>query len=185
MGERLGVVSRFAKFAELYSRYANATRAAAEAGYSKRAAGSTGSRLLRRADVQKLIEGHRVNRNVHAEETYRNLISLAQVALKNVADAMGDALLDARGRSVAIETAGRAWERLAKCEGLMIDRSLIEVDHKVTLAALAERAREWALQMPDLQKLKIIEAPKTVNDTNGNGHNGNGHDGAPPVEPAP
>jgi hypothetical protein len=171
-----------AKFATLYSRYANATRAAIEAGYSERSAASTGSKLLKHSKVQALVGAHHVNREVHAEETYRTLINLGNAALKLVADSMGDPNATLRDKATALESAGRAWERLAKCDGLMVERHRIEGSVSFSLQDLVARVSDWklrnataALAAPARLIDAVVVDPPSPDNGNGNG-NGNGHE---------
>lgn len=171
-------------FAELYARYANATRAAKEAGYSEKGAAVQGSRMLRNPKVQRLIEMHRIDRGIHAEQTYRNLITVSNAALKILSDVMARPLghdEDERVRMAAVETAGRQLERLARCEGLMLPpaegqgigagkKSLQEILQAMHNFGLMKRADAPALPAPAAPvPTVVIDVPAPQPGGNGNG----------------
>ena len=112
------------RFAEAYAKSGNATKAAIEAGYKPHSAHVTGYRLLRKAEVQEIIDSKLIKRDVHAEQTYRDLILVAAVALeelKNAREAVrGKEDVTRLHRST--ENARKCLETLGKAEGLFIQR---------------------------------------------------------------
>lgn len=174
-------------FADAYIRLANATKAAIEAGYSAHSACVTGSKLLRHPKVQELIQSKFIRRDVHAEQTYRNFILLADGALKEAAEMLGWSHPETRHpdpevRARALEVAGKAAYRLGKVEGLFIERIEAHVSVEHVLQGLVERlrtVRSPALEMAALPVLELPTAWKSIDEAtpaNGNGNgNGNGH----------
>ena len=190
------LTDRKRRFATLYAKYGVAKRAAIEAGYSERSATSQGSDLLRDPDVQAVIAANRINRDVHAEKTYEELIRVKDVALRLVAEVMQGQAAEIRDKVLAIETAGRALERLARCEGLMVERRQAPDDVRSamnSLQDLAKKAHELgvgvvvaALPMPAAapaiqRQIDAAFTEKPINDSvkpvNGSVH-GNGHTGS-------
>jgi hypothetical protein len=133
-----------------------------------------------------MLGGRRVNRGVHAEETYRQIISISQVALNHVRQLFDNSMNDREGietdRSRALEIAGRALERLAKVEGLFVpvrlevsgpkggpipieDKILTDPDRQRKVVDILARCAE-ILTLP----ITPIEV-KNTNNSNGNGSN--------------
>lgn len=132
------------RFADAYARLGNGTRAALEAGYEPRNACAQGSRLLRDADVVASIEAKKIRREIHGEETYRNLIALTNAALLNAQRALNpESGADWTDKARSIEAARRCADTLAKVEGLMVER--VAIDHRVThtLQDLVQKAVVW------------------------------------------
>lgn len=130
--------SKLVLFARIYSECGNATKAAIEAGYSPRTGAQQGSRLLRNAKVQRLIGGYRISRDVHGEQTYRNLLHVAEEAMALVKATLEREDADIREKLAAIECAGRQLERLGKAEGLFMERVVDEKPPPITLQMLAQ-----------------------------------------------
>lgn len=112
----MALTERQRRFAEAYSKLANATRAAIEAGYSEKGAHVQGSLLLRNPKVQAALGAKRINRGMHAEKTYENMIALAGIALEEVQKARASG--DYKRLFLAIQNADRTLSTLGKCEGL-------------------------------------------------------------------
>lgn len=168
---------RWRRFAAAYSRNPNGTRAAIEAGYSPRGAHVTASRLLQRAKVQELIAATYVKRDVHAEETYRNLILLANASLKEASDVCGwqhpeSKHSDPEVRAKVIEVARRCVETLAKAEGLMIDVHKIEGDLRLSVSVGERVQKHWD---PEVSRLYMglsekLLLPHVVGEPSSNGN---------------
>ena len=115
-------------FAEAYLRLCNATQAAKEAGYTDKNAANTGSRLLRDPQVRQLIVGNRIDRIAHGEITYRNLMTVAGVALEELKESRlpQDEIIEGQVVKIknharlnrAIHAATEALVQLGKCEGI-------------------------------------------------------------------
>ena len=114
------MTERKRRFAEAYIKLANATRAAIEAGYSVRGASVAGCRLLSDVSVLALIESKRIKREVHADVTYGNLITTANVAMEELKNAR-DSKEPERLRG-ALREATRCLVVVGKAEGLFIER---------------------------------------------------------------
>lgn len=123
-----GVTGKMRRFAEIYGRIGNGTQAAIQAGYAKSAAAKTSSRLLRHPGVQELIVAKNIQRDVHAEETYRQMIELGDVAMEHVREIKrrlyepkeSEKACSPEELTEAIDAASRHLERLAKAEGLYL-----------------------------------------------------------------
>lgn len=189
---------KWRRFAVAYARLGVGTKAAIEAGYSPRSAHVTASVLLRRSKVQELLGAQHVNRETHAEQTYKNLIFIADAAMREAAKVCGwerEGIPDPDplNRARAIETAGKAIGRVAKAEGLFVERIKVEGDIRVhTLIEVAQRLRASTQKIIDAvpvmhQLPKLDVTGTTLDPANGNGNgnpNGNGHDGngTPPTD---
>lgn len=180
---------RWRKFAIAYARLGNGTKAAIEAGFAAPSAHVTASRLLRRAKIQELLGAQRVNREAHAEQTYKNLIFLADAALKEASTVCGwshpeSKDPDPQNRARAIDVAGKALGRVAKVEGLFVERVKIEGDVRVhTLIEVAQRLKASTPRIVD--SVQRHPALLDLKNDNGNGHsngNGNGHSGDTPSD---
>lgn len=141
------------KFAVAYARLANATRAAIEAGYSPKAAGQQGCLLLKNPNIIALIEANRVRRDVHADQTYQQLIALANAGMKLANDALNDPASDRREKVFVLEGARRAVETVARCEGLMVEVPSRPDEGRLTLQNLAQKLRKG---------IELVKAPTQV-----------------------
>lgn len=179
------VTERQRKFAVAYSRLANATRAAIEAGYSVKSAPTTGSQLIRNPQVQALIESSRVRRDVHADQTYQQLIAIANASMKLANESLNDPGVTNRERLLMLEGAGRQVERVARCEGLMVEIPTRPDEGRMTLQSLAQKLRkgvEFVQTAPAKVELRevsatviesrevVLPAPQVEDPKNGNGH---------------
>jgi hypothetical protein len=184
MAQPIATTSRRARFAELYARYGNGKKAALEAGYAPKYADKAGSRLLRDPKVQCLLRASVIDRDIHANETYKNLISVANASLVLLAEVIQNVLIEPREKALIIETAGRQLERLARCEGLMLPAEAGERNRGSNLQMIVQILNGKAVE-PGRLPMKLIEvlpgppvspAPEPANGAGGNGGNSsNGH----------
>lgn len=114
------LTERARRFAEAYARSGNATQSAIKAGYSKKRAHVTGSELVADRRIQELINSKLIKREVHAETTYQNLITLSEVAMEEVKNARDTK--DFERLSHAIDSARRTLETVGKSEGLFVQK---------------------------------------------------------------
>lgn len=114
------VRARYDKFAEVYAQTGNGTKAAIAAGYSPKTATVQASQLLRRPRIQALVLARNVKREIHAEETYRNLIDVGRAAMGIMIQALQDPAASRKDKRDAIDCAGRQLERIARVEGLLV-----------------------------------------------------------------
>jgi hypothetical protein len=156
-----------------------ASRAAIEAGYSRKSAYVIAHKLIRNPQIRQALEGRRIIKTVHAEKTYENLVTVANAALKVLADAMTAPAVNFPGRSerlrmAAIDCAGRALERVARCEGLMLPPEAGSQDGRPhTLQQIVQVINNYAMVLKG-------------GNGNGNGsHNGNGKEAAGAGEELP
>lgn len=179
MAQPITTTSKRARFAELYSRYANGTKAATEAGYAPKYAAKAASRLLRDPRVQTLLRATGIDRDIHANETYKNLITVANASLKLLADTLQDRTLEAREKALVIETAGRQLERLARCEGLMLPPATGETGRGTNLQMIVQFLNTKAedLTRAPVKLIDVLPAPAAhpVEPPPANGAGGNGH----------
>ena len=136
------VTLRQKRFADAYLRLANRTAAAIEAGYSKKRAAATGCELAKHPLVVEYIAARQVNREVHSEVTYRKLRELADAALLD-AKRLEEACAEPRDIAAAKMTALKCLEVVAKIDGLMTERVVVDQNVKVTLQSLVTKASEY------------------------------------------
>ena len=105
-----------------YQRTLNATQAAISAGYSPKTAYSIGQRLLKKAEIQQVLQ-HGL------EEKKDSLIADVKTIQQFWTGTMNDSECDMKHRL-------RASELLAKSLGLFIEQSKVEVQQVTTLADL-------------------------------------------------
>jgi phage terminase small subunit len=150
-GFESGLNSQQLRFVYFYTLLGNGTHAALYAGYSPHAVGANACRLLRNPVIQQAIEHQHVDREADAKVTYANLVRLTQVAMEHVDAIKVNGMPEDVSR--AIEVAGRAVERIARCQGLLTgerpDAQKVDLI-KATLQDMVRRARES----------KLLEAPK-------------------------
>lgn len=161
---------RRVKFAELYAQYGNGTRAAKEAGYSPRSAHSQASRLLRDRKVRDMIAGHAVNRHVHADQTYRDLIRVAEAAMEHMRMVLNDVDAHYDVRSRAILSCGKQLETLAKCEGLLLPEIGRESSAAINLQVLIQNFKQTVIQQGAKNLISMKPAPKLGKNGGTNGH---------------
>lgn len=167
-----------ARFAELYIRIGNATQAAIQAGYSVKAAAQQGCRLLRTAKVQALIAAQGIDRRIHAEETYRNMIEIATTSMEHVRELKRMAA-PSEDLARATEIAGRQLERLARVEGLLLPPVNDKHERENTLQSLVAAIDKYTTAIPNGIAQRVIETtitPAPPGPMNGNGEvNGAGN----------
>lgn len=186
---------KYLKFAAAYAVHGNGTKAAIEAGFAPKSAAVTASKLIRRAKIQDLIRARDVNRSVHAQETYRNLIDLGRAAMAQLGKTWGDASSSLAERVKILDAAGRALERLGRVEGLLLPepaggdgrtlvlnlQQLVQIfntnyaDAGKPAGAMLEAAKEGG----GLSSPPIPAEWKSIDESGGNGHaKGNGDQSA-------
>lgn len=150
-------------FAVAYCRLANATRAAEEAGYSKKRAHATGSDLMKDKDVLDFIAANRVRRDIHADVTYQNQIKLTNVAFTILNEALNTGGTELKEKVIACENARRCQETLARMEGLMHDVPMPKEDPTaMTLQQLAQKLKRGvqpALSVPVVEVRELTLTP--------------------------
>lgn len=141
----LPMVLRKKRFVDSYLVHGNASKAARDAGYSPTSAGKRGSLLLRDPYVRDMILESQVDRKAHANQTYQEIIELKDKALEQIQALMAiKDKVNPRVISLALETAGKQLERLAKIEGLF-QLPVEKHDDRMeqTLMDIARRVQEW------------------------------------------
>lgn len=110
-GARRAAEERYARFVGAYLLHNNATRAAAEAGYSVKSAYAQGHALLKKAEIQDAIERGRAEINAATAErlavsSERVIAELAKIGFSDLRRAVAWSMKDhtiGRGRSKRIE----------------------------------------------------------------------------------
>lgn len=194
MGDKLPVskAMRIERFAETYSRTANAKASAIAAGYAPTSAYGAATRMLKDPVVIKLLRARFIDRDVHAEQTYRDLVELAEIAMKRareIAEAVGEdgEGVEPRDFAIIIETAGKAVERCARAEGVIqqytegrVDQGRAQSLQGIVQAVYKSIGPQQRLVLAAHLENKAAEpttreTPRVSPDGNGNGSgNGNG-----------
>lgn len=132
----------WAKFAFYYAQTGVGTEAARLAGYSHKRAHVTAAELLRKPKVQNAIRARDIKRDVHVQQTYRDLIELQERAMELVEETFKANPVGFVDEKVKVLAAARSvLETVAKAEGLMIDRVAIDQNVTLTLQALVQKIR--------------------------------------------
>lgn len=133
----LKLTPRQEKFISVYLKCGNATEAAIKAGYKRKTARQTGSRLLTKADISRAIEVRQQKRSERLEmEEDWELKHAQEVALRcmqstPVKDMFGKPLKDEEGRTIygfnARDAIG-AITLVAKLRGKFIERKQVDLN---------------------------------------------------------
>lgn len=155
-----GLNSQQLRFVYFYSLLGNGTQAALYAGYAPAGAGERACKLLEVPSIQQAIEAQHVDREADAKITYAGFIRLTQVAIDHM-EALRAGGATPEDMSRAIEVAGRALERIARCQGLLVasqpDRGDVE-RFKTTLQDMVRRARESKVTEQQTLSQKVVGA---------------------------
>lgn len=150
------------RFAEAYIRLANKTHAAIEAGYSARSAAVQGCILVKNPKVVAYLESKRVDKSVHADVTYKNLVALGNIAIEELSTARRNGTLP-EDKVKLMEVARRCLETVGKVEGLFIERHQINGEIKFSLQQIAQKAGEYRVKSVPLAALPLTPS-RTVED---------------------
>jgi phage terminase small subunit len=172
---RKQLTERQRRFVEVYSRTASLSRAVRDAGYSEGVDPHTfGGKMLQTRAIRDAIAAKGVNRTAHAEQTYRDMISVANASLQVLKDTMENPTSELADKEMAIEGAGRQLERLAKAEGLYIHPADRQEGHSgVSLQTIIQLI---GTQLGGVSPQRIMDATvRVIDDDNKPPQNGNGN----------
>lgn len=121
-------------FADTYIETTNMTQSAIKAGYSKRSAGVTGSRLLKKAKIKQYIEAV-------MEEHSKSTIATADEVLQYLTRVMKGEEKDQFGLDVSIADRTKAAELLGKRHMLFADKVKLSAEVEIDISDRMKQAR--------------------------------------------
>lgn len=121
-------------FADTYIETTNMTQSAIKAGYSKRSAGVTGSRLLKKAKIKQYIEAV-------MEERSKSTIATADEVLQYLTRVMKGEEKDQFGLDVSVADRTKAAELLGKRHMLFTDKVKLSAEVEIDISDRMKQAR--------------------------------------------
>lgn len=121
-------------FADTYIETTNMTQSAIKAGYSKRSAGVTGSRLLKKAKIKQYIEAV-------MEERSKSTIATADEVLQYLTRVMKGEEKDQFGLDVSVADRTKAAELLGKRHMLFTDKVKLDAEIEIDISDRMKQAR--------------------------------------------
>lgn len=121
-------------FADTYIETTNMTQSAIKAGYSKRSAGVTGSRLLKKAKIKQYIEAV-------MEERSKSTIATADEVLQYLTRVMKGEEKDQFGLDVSVADKTKAAELLGKRHMLFTDKVKLSAEVEIDISDRMKKAR--------------------------------------------
>lgn len=121
-------------FADTYIETTNMTQSAIKAGYSKRSAGVTGSRLLKKAKIKQYIEAV-------MEERSNSTIATADEVLQYLTRVMKGEEKDQFGLDVSVADRTKAAELLGKRHMLFTDKVKLDAEIEIDISDRMKQAR--------------------------------------------
>jgi len=164
--ELIALTEQDQKFIDQYARTGDIGFSSASVGYRS---WKHGYEMLRLPCVQEELLRRKIDKRTHKEETYRNLILVANAALREMADVLKNPSSELSEKEMAIEGAGRSLNRVAMIEGLIVSTKELEGSGRpMSLQAIADLIEQRDSKLK-LEPMKIIDAQPPAN---GNGTNG-------------
>lgn len=121
-------------FADTYIETTNMTQSAIKAGYSKRSAGVTGSRLLKKAKIKQYIEAV-------MEERSKSTIATADEVLQYLTRVMKGEEKDQFGLDISVADRTKAAELLGKRHMLFTDKVKLDAEIEIDISDRMKQAR--------------------------------------------
>ena len=161
------------RFAILFSKLGNASKAARECGYSERSAGIIGQRLSHDPRIQAYVRSQQVDRSIQAQITYEHICTVVSLALKHLVDCMKGGG-DNQDRAMALAACMKALDLKGRADGIFIQKSInlnanASPETLTAIVQAAERSLAEARSLPlntpvslesesELSSTKVVDA---------------------------